>query len=62
MEGISGLQAKKLLASLGPLAEFKVGGVSMMHIGMKEASTIVKNKEIFDRAQRREKSVDWNKL
>lgn len=62
MEGISGLQGKKLLASLGPLAEFKVGGVSMMHIGMKEASTIVKNKEIFDRAQRREKSVDWNKL
>ena len=53
-----------MLASLGPLSELKVGGVPIMPIAMKEASTIVKNKEIFDKAQRRdkEKSVDWYTL
>ena len=58
--GLSSFHSKKL-ASLGPLHELKVGGVPIKTIAMKDASSIVKNKEIFDKAQRRdkEKSVDW---
>ena len=45
-------QNRKRLASLGPLPDWKVGGVSM-NIMMKDASNIVKNKDIFEKAQQK---------
>ena len=46
------------------MPDFNIGGVSIKQIVMKDASSIVKNKEIFEKAQRREKekSMDWFKL
>ena len=55
----------KRLASLGPLPDFKVGGISIKQIAMKDASSIAKNKEIFEKAQHKndkDKSMDWHTL
>ena len=41
---------QKALEASGPLADLRVGGVSIKNVAMKDASSIVKNKDIFEKA------------
>ena len=44
------IKTSKQLASLGPLPVYKVGGVAINHMTMKDVSSVIKNKDIFDKA------------
>ena len=48
----------KKVGSLGPMPELKVGGVTIKTGAVKDISELVKNKDIFDKANKRDSSVE----